>query len=356
MIPVSKPSLTRAELEAVVRVMESGQLTQAETVATFETLFSDYFEGGHDVVAVSSGTAALHLALHTLGVRPGDEVLVPDLSFVATTNAVTYCGATPVLVDVDKDRLAIDLRKAERKLTPRTKAIVAVHLYGVPCDVEATWRFAKNYGLKLIEDAAEGLGGTYADRKLGTFGDAACFSFYGNKVITTAEGGAVMVKSGDIGDELRYYRGQAQNTRGEYYHGAIGFNYRMTELQAALGVAQMRRLPELLEQRERVMHRYRMGFKITGFSGQAPWLFTLIVPPHVDVVKLRQSLRMDGIDSRPCFVPMHRLPPYRGSDVDYPISSEMSQRVISLPTFPELAEEDIDRIIAKTMAFIRSER
>jgi perosamine synthetase len=314
-------------------------------VERFECEFAKFLNVPH-VVAVANGTVALHLALHALDIGRGDEVLVPDLTYVATANAVAYTGATPVLVDVDLQTWNIDLRLARGKITERTRAILPVHLYGIPCDMAAVRDLANDYSLAVVEDAAEGLGGQYGCHSLGTLGDAGCFSFYGNKVVTTGEGGAVVTTNRDLAAFLRHYRGQAM-TSIRYFHDAIGFNYRLTDLQAAIGLAQLQRVQDLLEKRRRVIQRYRTVLGMPHPDPTwAPWLFTFLLPADVDRTRLADFLGCAGIETRPTFVPLHQMPMYRGLDQHFPHACVIGDRGISLPTFPELPAAAIDHICA----------
>jgi perosamine synthetase len=356
-IRVSEPSLTEAEASRVAAVLARGWITQGEEVSTFEQSFAEHLDvPASQVVACSSGTAALHLALAALGVGPGDEVLVPDLTYVATANAVRYVGATPILVDVDPVTWTIDLHVAPYRMSHRTQAILPVHLYGVPCDMSEIHRFARGHGLKIIEDAAEAVGGSYQGRACGTVGDAGTFSFYGNKVVTTGEGGAVVVRSDALANRVRHLRGQAMSKEVRFFHDAVGFNYRMTDLQAAVGVAQISRIDQLLEARREVVRVYQR--MLGGFSPflcelpnrvLAPWLFTLIPARGVERDTLAARLAEQGIETRPTFFPLHKLPMYASSDHRFPISSNIGRLGISLPTHPLMTPEAAERVARAVM-------
>lgn len=345
MTPVSQPSITEREWELVREVMDSGWITQGPMVARFEQLLARWLNVSH-VVACASGTAALHLALVALGIEPGDEVLIPDLTYVATANAVRYAGATPVLVDVDPWTWGIDCTNAT--VTPRTKAILPVHLYGVPCNMRAVWNLAWMNRLLVVEDAAEALGAVWDGQPCGTLGDVGAFSFYANKIITTGEGGAAVTASGELAERLRHLRGQAQPTPGVFYHDEVGFNYRMTDLHAALGVAQMERFPDLVAARRGVVDAYFEHIQscpspVYGGSS-APWLFTFQLPRHVDVASFRARLRDAGVETRPAFTPLHRMPMYQGDESAFPVASSIADHGVSLPTFPDLPLEEVRRI------------
>jgi perosamine synthetase len=342
--PVGKPSIGDEEIRRVVSCLSELRLTQGQTVQEFETLFASYV-GSACAVACSTGTAGLHLALVASNIKAGDEVLIPDLTYVSTANAVSYTGAKPVLVDVKTDTWNIDLEDAGRKISRKTKAIMPVHVYGTPCDMNEIDRFAKFFNLIVIEDAAEALGGTWDGRSCGTFGEMGIFSFYANKVITTGEGGMVVTNSEDYATSLRFYRGQAQ-TRRRFYHDAIGYNYRFTELQAAIGIAQLQKIDSFLEKRKLVIRTYGELLKealiYPVVVGAAPWLFTGISP--LPYVMLEPELRNRGIEVRPMFVPMHRLPMYGQLDEKFPVATAICEYGISLPTYPDLTVEDVTYI------------
>lgn len=348
-IPVSQPCLGELEAHLVSECFRRNQLTAGPMVKAFEQGLADWLRVKH-VVAVSSGTTALHLALAALYVGPGDEVLVPNLTYVATANAVRYCGAEPVLVDVNEDDWNLDLDDARRRLTDRTRAILPVHLYGMPCHMRAVLAFAEAHGLSVVEDAAEGLGGAFENRALGTFGQAGCFSFYGNKILTTGEGGAVATDSDWVAARARSLRGMAQDPTRRYYHTDVGFNYRMTDLQAAVGFGQLQHLGDMLAQRQLVMERYRIRLSVplalpTG-SWQAPWLFTF-APRNPR--RLAERLAAVGIETRPTFVPLSRLPMYASDERSYDVSEAVDG--LSLPTFADMTLAQVDEICDRVLEF-----
>lgn len=346
--PVSRPWFDEREAAAVTRVMRSGWLTQGEEVEWFEQQLASYLGVPH-VVACSTGTAALHLTLAALKLGPGDEVLVPDLTYVACANAVRYVGATPVLVDVNPQTWTIDIDHAKFLMTARTRAIMPVHLYGVACDMHKIMAFASHNGLVVIEDASESLGGSWEGQPTGTWGDFGTFSFYANKVMTTGEGGAIVVRGDYMADVLRSLRGQAQSTKQRFFHGEVGYNYRMTELQAAIGRVQLEKLPLLLEERTRVMQQYEqlLGGTLESpiLPHSAPWLYTGLMP-RIYAGGVRPYLEERGIESRPMFMPMHRLPMYAKPDREFPVSTRIWPRGISLPTYPTLSNTGVQYIAA----------
>lgn len=349
MIPVSQPSMGDDERRWVDRCFDTNRITHGPTVQLFESKLAEYLKVGH-VICTSSGTTALHLALAALGIGPGDEVLVPDLTYVATANAVKYCGAKVVLVDIDPETWCINTEDARSKINDHTRAIIPVHLYGMPCNMIEILRLAQTYGLLVVEDAAEGFTMTYSGRQLGTFGAAGVFSFYGNKILTTGEGGAVATDSEALAGRLFHLRGQAMSPDRRFFHSDVGFNYRMTDLQAAVGVGQMKHLNEMVDARNEIFMRYWEHLKPYGKSSSfsfevAPWLFTF-VPTSTGKTRdeLMQALADAGIESRPAFVPLHRMPMYRGHDDDFPVACSIGDLGISLPTFPGLTEMQVDFI------------
>jgi perosamine synthetase len=291
------------------------------------------------------------MAFVALGFRSGDEVLVPDVTYVATANAVAYTGATPVLVDIDPLTWGISLEDAERHVTPRTRAIVPVHLYGVPCDMDRVHAFARRHDLYVVEDASEALGASWNQRACGTMGYAGTFSFYANKILTTGEGGAVVTNDAALAVLLRSLRGQGQAIGRTYWHERVGYNYRMTELQAAIGCVQVDKLNEMLSKRHRVVDAYldMLEDALTSpmTEDSAPWLYTGLLPEPLSYAVVAPLLTVYGIETRPVFVPLHNFPMYEQSGSDYPVANEVGRRGISLPTWPEMTDDDVRFIVDK---------
>lgn len=358
-VHVSEPCINPRAHDFVKQVFDSNQFSQGAVVSRFERVLAQYLDVRH-VVAVTSGTAALHLALAALGIGPGDEVIVPDITFVATANAVLMCGATPVLCDVSGVSWGINRELAHSKLSKRTRAIIPVHLYGNYTSGARICPFRDD--IAVVEDAAEAFGAKQNDQYLGTLGDCGIFSFYANKIITTGgEGGAVVTNNDDLAARLRHLRGQAMLLTARYFHTELGFNYRMTEIQAAIGLSQMDDVDNLLSRRRAVIEHYwhRLRPHIGVFSGDyctcpsvgraAPWLFTFLVPNGCSRNQLAHTLAAYGIETRPVFVPLHRLPHLAvdplSHDVDhFPNASYIADHGISLPTHPNLTPEVIDHI------------
>ena len=322
-IPVAEPVLGEEELANVVAAMRSGWISsRGAFIGEFEERFAGFCGARHGV-AVANGTVALHLALVALGVGPGDEVLVPSLTFVATANAVRYCGAVPVFADADPETWQLATADLEARVTSRTRAILPVHLYGHPCDMAPILDIARRRGLGVIEDAAEAHGAEYRGRRVGTFGAVGCFSFYGNKVITTGEGGMCVTDDAALAARLRLLRDHGMDSKRLYWHEVVGFNYRMTNLQAAVGVAQVKRLAEFVARKRAIAGWYAEALAPLARRGrialhpEAPWAravfwmySVLLRDTGRSVEEVRGRLSDRGIDSRPFFHPSHTLPPY----------------------------------------------
>jgi perosamine synthetase len=352
-LPISKPFIGPREKELVLDALDSGWVSSiGKYIGEFEAGFARYC-GTEYALAVSNGTSGLHLALATLGLAPGDEVIIPDLTFVATANAVAYTGATPVLADVDPDTLCIDPASVKSLISRRTKAIIPVHLYGHPADMDALVAIADINGLAIIEDAAEAHGAEYKGRKVGGLGTCGVFSFYGNKVITTGEGGMLTTNDREFYQRAMRLRDHAMSPQRRYFHEELGFNYRITNLQAALGVAQLERIEEFLERRAEIMAWYSSEIAITdgirlnrtrNWAKNAFWMICLEVDwlnePRRDV--LMRKLRERGIDTRPYFCTLSSMPMYKQEPL--PISARKSQIGLNLPSYFELTRRDVQRV------------
>jgi perosamine synthetase len=353
-IYVSEPTLNESELLNVETCISSGRLTCGRFVDEFQERFAAYCKCAHGI-ATTSGTTALHLLLASLGIGPGDEVIVPNLTFVATANAVRYCGANVVLVDVEESTWNLDPKKVLAAITPRTRAVIAVHLYGLPASMFELRTIVEccKQKIYLIEDAAEAIGGAiHPDMPVGSLAsDAAVFSFYGNKTITTGEGGMIVTCSDSLRNRMHYLRGQAQSSDVRYYHDEIGFNYRMTDVQAAIGCAQLDKLPYLVERRQQVWFRYAMQFRkdqrqhTDCFTTHAGWMFVILLKDSEERVIAEQALERANFETRPVFVPLSLLPEYQKPGGEFPNSFAIRNRGLCLPTHANLRDEDIDRIV-----------
>jgi perosamine synthetase len=354
-IPVYEPDLSGNELRYVTDCVRTSWISSiGEYVRRFEQGFAR-FCGARYGVATSNGTTALHLALVTLGIGAGDEVIVPALTFIATANAITYTGARPVLVDSEAQTWNLDPARLEESITPRTKAIIPVHVYGHPVDMDPLLEIARRYGLYVIEDAAEAHGAEYKERRVGALGDIGCFSFYGNKIITTGEGGMVVTNDEQLAERAAMLRDHAMSPERRYWHFEVGYNYRLTNLQAAVGVAQMERIHELIAVKRRNAHYYNALLReVRGvtlppeepWAKNVYWMYSILVEDSFAVGRgeLAAHLKERGIDSRPFFHPLHTMPPYR-QDVSLPVAESLARKGLNLPSSALLQERDIERIV-----------
>ncbi len=357
-LPLVRPDLGGNEMNYVMDCVSSGWVSSiGPYVDKFERAFSAYLGGGH-ARATSSGTTALHLALVAYGIGPGDEVIVPDLTFGATANVVVHCGATPVFVDVDPRTVTLDPKAMAAAITPRTKAVIPVHLYGHPCDMDPIMDLARAHNIKVIEDCAESLGAEYKGRKVGLIGDVGCFSFFANKVITTGEGGMVTTNDPAIHEKMSILRDHGMSKERRYWHLYPGFNYRMTNLQAALGLAQIEQIEKFLAIRNGIAKRYTQRLlRVPGLQlpVQAPWakniywLYSIGVRPEfgMDRDTLRSHLSVRAIETRDVFYPLHGQPAYTsGRALPCPVSADFAARGLSLPTGNDLTIEEVERVCA----------
>lgn len=356
-LPVAEPLLGKEELKYVSNCVKSGWVSSAgKYILDFEEKFAK-FCGARYGIATSNGTTALHLNLAALDIGPSDEVIVPSLTFIATANVVKYCGAKPVFVDSESETWNIDTEKIKEKITDRTKAIMPVHLYGHPADMDPIMEIAKERNLVVIEDAAEAHGAEYKGRKVGSIGDYACFSFYGNKIITTGEGGMILTNNNEqVVEKARILRSHGMSRERFYWHPYIGFNYRMTNLQAALGLAQMKSINKFIKMKRKNAKFYaKLLGEIPGITLQKEmswaksvnWMQAILIEDDFGVGrdKLIEELKKRQIDSRPVFYPIHKQPGY---EKDYPermpVAEEVSRKGIILPSATGLGKADIERV------------
>jgi perosamine synthetase len=358
-IPVMTPQLNGKELQYVTECVTTGWISsQGAFVKRFEKEFGEYC-GTPYAVAVSNGTVAIHLALEALGVGSGDEVIVPDLTFAASINAIIYCGATPVIADVDPETWTLSPESVKTLITPKTRAIMPVHIYGHPCHMDELMAIAKEHKLLVVEDCAEALGALYKGKHVGTFGDAATFSFFGNKTITTGEGGMVLFNNEAVYNKAMVLRDHGMSKQKRYWHDFVGFNYRMTNIQAAIGCAQLERLDEFVQLKRKMAAVYNKGLgslkyftlppeKEWAFNGY--WLYTTIVDEKAGVSRdeLIEKLMKNGIETRPVFYPLHEMPPYRQyvrNGQTFPVTDHLSRYGISLPSSVTITNEEQQSII-----------
>lgn len=353
-IPISQPSITQKEIDYVTDSVKSGWVSSlGKYIVEFEERFRLFCNTKY-ALTTSSGTTALHLALAALDVCEKDEVIVPDFTFVATPNAVAYTGAEVVLVDIEADTLCLDAREIEQAITDNTKAIIPVHIYGHPANMMEICSIAKKYGLYVIEDAAEAHGAAIDGKKVGSFGDFGVFSFYGNKILTCGEGGMLVTDNEELYLKARFLRDHAMSVRKRYWHTAIGFNYRMTNMQAALGLAQMERIDELLERRKQIFELY--GEQLVGLDGirlnysaswaeNVYWMVCLQVEDYSESQRscLMEKLGDKGIDTRPYFYPVSDMPMYKARSYTRNVHS-IYKTGIHLPTYFDLPDDSISYI------------
>ena len=354
-IPVAEPSITQKEIDYVMDAVKSGWVSSiGEYISRFEQSFAEYI-GVKYALTTSNGTTALHLALVSLGIKEGDEVIIPDLTFVATANAVAYTGAKPVMADVDPETWCIDPEDVKKKITPKTKAIIPVHLYGHPANMDPIMEIAEEYNLFVIEDCAEAHGAEYKGRKVGSIGNCGVFSFYGNKIITTGEGGMITTNDENLYQKAKHLRDHAMSKEKRYWHTEIGFNYRMTNIQAALGLAQLERIEEIIQKKRQIFTWYKEGLKnLEGIrlNPEKEWarnVFWMVcfVSEVFDEIKrdeFMKKLRGQGIDTRPFFYPCSFMPMYKKARLINPVSYEISTKELNLPSGYNLKEEEVEFI------------
>jgi perosamine synthetase len=359
-IPLSSPDITQAEIDAVTRVLHTPHLSLGPELTAFESALAAY----HSVpqaVAVSSGTAGLHLALLTLGIGEGDEVIVPSFAFVAVANAVLHVRATPVFAEIDPVALNLDPASVERAITPRTRAVLVVHTFGVPAEMDTFKDIAKRHGLALIEDACEAIGANLHGQRVGSFGDLAVFGFYPNKQLTTGEGGAVLAHDPQHAARLRSLRNQGRSPElGWLDHAEIGYNYRLSELACALGKVQLSRIDEILEMRRAVAVRYDALLRdVAGVTvpplallGKTISWFVYVVrlPEGVDRDQVQAALLENGIASARYFAPIHLQPAWRrhpsATSARLPATESVARRTLALPFFNRISPRDQEDVAA----------
>lgn len=367
-IPVCSAIFDGKEREYLNECIDTGWVSSSGPfVRRFEELFAQKTNTKF-AVTTSSGTSSLHLALLAQGVRQGDEVIIPSLTMIATGNAVLYTGATPVIVDVDPTTGNIDPAAIEEKITDRTRAVIVVHLYGLPCAMRRINEVCSLYGVPVIEDAAEAIGTTYAGRPAGSLGSTGCFSFFANKVITSGEGGMLVTNFADVADKARRFKDQCFVPERRFYHPQVGFNYRMSNLQAAVGLAQLERVETLTVARARVANIYGDLFRweeevelpLDNFEGgrNSHWMYALRLRDGRGGrrERLADFLRSEGVDTRSFFYPLHRQPAFSRFQSRCPVSDDLSQRGLLLPTGPTITPDDQVYVAEKAREFLTKDR
>jgi len=380
-LPFALPDITDAEIAAVTDVLRSGWITTGPRAKEFEKSFAEAVGATH-AVAVNSCTAALHLALEALGVGPGDEVIVPALTFAASAEVVRYLGAHPVLVDVLPGDHNVDPKKVEAAITPKTRAIIPVHFGGQACDLDEIMAIAKKHSLRVIEDAAHAFPTRYQGKAVGAFGDITCFSFYATKTLTTAEGGMAVTENAEGADRMRVMSlhgiskdaWKRYTAEGSWYYEIVapGYKYNMTDMAAAMGLVQLARAQEMLEKRRRIARRYAEAFstnpciellKVRDFDEHAWHLFTIKLVDgalSIDRNRFIEELKARGIGSSVHFIPLHLHPYYRDlyryRPDDFPVALDAFRRSVSLPIYSKMSDADIDRVIAAVNDAIAAHR
>ncbi|MES2536074.1 MAG: DegT/DnrJ/EryC1/StrS aminotransferase family protein [Pseudomonadota bacterium] len=363
MIPVYQPYLTGREKEYVNQCLDSSWISsKGEFIVRFEHQFAHYVEARH-ATGVCNGTVAIHLALAALGLGPGDEIIVPTLTYIASVNTIVQTGATPVFVDSVRATWQMDPADIVRKITPRTRAVMAVHLYGLPCDMEQLVNICKEHKLYLIEDCAEAFGTYYNNQHVGSFGDIASFSFYGNKTITTGEGGMVVTSNPELFEKACHLKTQGVSRVREYWHDIVAYNYRMTNICAAIGLAQLEHADAILEKKRRIAGWYREELQglplkthdeIDG-TRHSYWMCSILLNHGMQRQPLREHLKAAGIETRPLFYPAHTLPPYAANS-SFPVAESLSARGINLPSYPALTHADVQEVCAAIGQFFDNEQ
>lgn len=358
-IPIYEPFLEGNEKKYVLDCLESGWISsKGSYIEKFEKAFMHY-TGAKHATTVSNGTVALHLALETLGIREGDEVIVPTFTYVASVNTIMHAGATPLFVDSEETTLQINLEAVIKKITPKTKAILAVHLYGIACDIVALAKICQQHNLFLIEDCAEALGTFIHQKHVGTFGHVSTFSFFGNKTITTGEGGMLITNDPLLIAKACHLKSQGVSKDREYWHDVLAYNYRMTNICAAIGLAQLEQIEDILHHKTRIAAGYKQVLHGCPLRVLEPsdssmqssyWLCTIILDDHQHVKNLREFLKINHIETRPTFPPVHLMPHSRSFE-SFPVAENISQRGINLPSFPALTDDEIAFIGEKIVEY-----
>ena len=350
-IPLSAPDIVESDIAAVVEVLRTPRISLGPKLEEFEAAFAGYVGVPH-AVALSSGTAGLHLGLLALGIGEGDEVILPSFTFIAAANAVLHARARPVFVDVDAHSLNLDPEKVERAITPRTRAILAVHTFGVPADMAPLMAIARKHGLRVIEDACEAIGAEYRGQRVGGLADLGVFAFYPNKPITTGEGGMVTTRDAGVAETIRALRNQGRRPGdGWLGHSLLGYNFRISEMNCALGLAQMQRIDEILERRAAAAARYAAELRAcpnvtlpldTVANGKVSWFVYVVRVDNRDAIA--RMLEERGIGSGKYFAPIHRQPlfaPYANRGEDFSVTEKASAQTLALPFFTRITADQI---------------
>lgn len=360
--PVYQPTLSGNEKKYVNECLDSTWISsKGKYIEEFENKFSDFL-GIKYSASVSNGTVAIHIALLALGIGPGDEVIVPSFTYIASVNAIQYTSAKPVFADSTYDKWQIDPEYVKRKITAKTKAILAVHLYGHPCEMDEILKICSDNNLFLVEDTAESFGSKYKDKFAGSFGNISTFSFFGNKTITTGEGGMVSTNDKTLHKKVVHLKGQGLAEGKEYYHDIIGYNYRMTNICAAIGCAQLERADEIIKKKRQIAEWYKKYLVELPLELQREgenifhtfWIITIMVDDAKNRDKLREYLKKNGIDTRPSFYPVHKMPMYNNPEQHLPVAESLGMRGINLPSYPDLEMNDVKYISEQIRNFFKN--
>jgi perosamine synthetase len=352
-IPVYQPSITNLEKQYVNDCLDSSWISsKGKYVNLFENSFATK-TGVKYATSVCNGTVALHLALLALGIGPGDEVIVPTFTYIASVNTIVYCGATPIFVDCLEDTWQVDPEDVAEKITSKTKAIMIVHLYGQSCDMDAICKIVKDNDIFLVEDCAEGFGTRYKGRHVGSFGDISTYSFFGNKTITAGEGGMVVTNNETLYRRAVHLKGQGLAEHRQYWHDVVGYNYRMTNIACAIGQAQLERSDELLLKKRNIADYYHNAFEGTPIkthkeqpnTTHSYWMNSIILECNQEQRdEFRNYLSSKGIDTRPLFYPVHTMPMYSFRYQSHKVSEDISRRGFNIPSYPDLSFEQLEYI------------
>jgi len=361
-IPVYEPILGESSKANVIQCLETNWISsRGEFIDKFEREFSRRISSAH-ATTVTNGTVALHLALLALDIGPGDEVIVPSFTYIASVNAIAYVGATPVFADSLADTWQLSPEDIQKKITARTKAIMVVHLYGHPADNIAIMKIAKKHNLRVIEDCAEAFGSFIGPSHVGNHGDIATFSFFGNKTITTGEGGMVTTNSPALNERVRKFKGQGLEGVREYWHDVVGYNYRMTNICAGIGLGQLELADQFLLRKKEIATKVKLAtsdlpldmlWERDGYTNSF-WMISIALHQAKDRDPLRKHLANFGIETRPAFYPAHTMPMYKSmARGEYPVAASLAERGINLPSSPALSDEDVNYISENIRSYFK---
>jgi len=353
MIPVYQPSISQLEKQYVNECLDSSWISsKGKYVSSFEKSFAEKTSVRY-ATSVCNGTTALHLALLSLGIGPGDEVIVPTFTYIASVNSIVYCGATPIFVDSLEESWQVDPEDIIKKITSKTKAIMIVHLYGQSCEMDLICKIAKDNNLFLLEDCAEAFGSYYKNKHVGSFGDISTYSFFGNKTITSGEGGMVVTNNETLYRRAVHLKGQGLAEHRQYWHDVVGYNYRMTNISCAIGQAQLERSDELLSKKRSIANYYHNAFEGTHVKTHKEqpntvhsyWMNSVIFECNQEQRdQFRNYLSEKGIDTRPLFYPIHTMPMYSHKYQSHKVAEDISRRGFNLPSYPDLTKEQLEYI------------